>query len=163
MLDKITVANLLNNEINPMTQFDPVWYRIPHCHHNILIIGVMGHRKQQSFNRRLENSFFFQVYLISVQPKTFASPHRYFTSSRAAVVTLASGQRTSIVLSHQNHTSPQPCTAASHWGFVSVSSAIKYTKSQRVFWLSQDIVHILTSRLAIAVYNCTITKSTNKI
>ena len=105
------------------------------------IVIVMGHRKQQSFNRRLENSFFFQVYLISVQPKTFASPHRYFTSSWAAVVTLASGQRTSVISSYQNNASPQPRTAASHWGFVSVSSAIKYAKSQRVFWLSQDIVH----------------------
>ena len=122
----------------------------------------MGHRKQQSSNRRLENSFFFQVYLISVQPETSASPHRYFTSSWAAVVTLASGQRTSVVASYQNHASPQPRTAVSHWSFVSVSSAIKYTNPERVFWLSQDIVHTLTSRVAIAVYNCTTIKFTSK-
>ena len=40
MLDKITEADLLNNEINPITQFDHTWYSIPHCHYNILIIGL---------------------------------------------------------------------------------------------------------------------------
>ena len=40
MLDKLTVADLLNNETSPITQFDHVWYSIPHCHPNILIIGL---------------------------------------------------------------------------------------------------------------------------
>ena len=40
MLDKITVADLLNNEINPITQFGHVSYSVPHCDHNILIIDL---------------------------------------------------------------------------------------------------------------------------
>ena len=84
--------------------------------------------------------------------------HRYFPISWVAAVMLVSGQRTSVVSLYQNHANHQPCTAASHWGLVNVSSDVKYTKFQWVFWLSQDIVHALTLKLAIAVYNCTIQK-----
>ena len=85
-------------------------------------------------------------------------PHRCSTNSWAAAVTLASGQRTSIVSSYQNHASPQPRTAASHCGLDNVSNAKKYKKSHRAFWESQDIVHTVTFRGAMVVYNRTITE-----
>ena len=108
-----------------------------------------------SWNKRLEQTPFFSKFS-DLRSTYNHKSHRYFTISWAAVVMLASGQRTSVVSLYQNHASPQPRTAASHWGLVNVSSDVKYTKSHRVFWLSQDIVHTLTLKLAIAVYNCTI-------
>ena len=85
-------------------------------------------------------------------------PHRCSTNSRPAAVMLASGQRTSIVSSYQNHASPQPRTAASHCGLDNVSNAKKYKKSHSAFWESQDIVHTVTFRGAMVVYNRTITE-----
>ena len=78
-------------------------------------------------------------------------PHRCSTNSRAAAVMLASGQRTSMVSSYQNHASPQPHTAASHCGLDNVSNAKKYKKSHSAFWESQDIVHTVTFRGAMVV------------
>ena len=83
-------------------------------------------------------------------------PHRCSTNSWAAAVMLASGQRTSIISSYQNHASPQPRTAASHCGLDNVSNAKKYKKSHRAFWESQDIVHTVTFRGPMVVYNRTI-------
>ena len=85
-------------------------------------------------------------------------PHRCPTNSWAAAVTLASGQRTSIVSSYQNHASPHPRTAASHCGLDNVSNAKKYKKSHRAFWESQNTVHTVTFRGAMVVYNRTITE-----
>ena len=59
MLDKITVTDLLNNEINPITQFDDAWYSIPYCHHNILIYGL-------SFANILEKMFTLYFWYISL-------------------------------------------------------------------------------------------------
>ena len=88
-------------------------------------------------------------------------PHRCSTNSQAAAVMLASGQRTSMVSSYQNYASPQPRTAASHCGLDNVSNAKKYKKSHRAFWESQDIVHTVTFRGAMVVYNRTITEKKN--
>ena len=63
-----------------------------------------------------------------------------------------------MVSSYQNHASPQARTAASHCGLNNVSNAKKYKKSHRAFWESQDIVHTVTFRGAMVVYNCTITE-----
>ena len=91
-------------------------------------------------------------------------PHRCSTNSRAAAAMLASGQRTSMVSSYQNHASPQPRTAASHCGLDKVSNAKKSKKSHRAFWESQDIVHTVTFKGAMVVYNRTITEKTyNKL
>ena len=116
----------------------------------------MGHRKQQFVKQKTKQTPFFSRF-IGLRSTYNHKSHRYFTISWAAAVMLASGQRTSVVSSYQNHASPQPCTAASHWGLVNVSSDVKYTKF-RVIWLSQDIVHAFTLKLAIAVYNCTTQK-----
>ena len=119
---------------------------------------VRDHLKQRSLDKRQTTSFFSKF--IAGLRSTYKSHkfHRYFIISLAPAVMLASGQRTSVVSSYQNHASPQPFTAASHWGLVKVSSDVKYTKFQRDFWLSQDIVHAFTLKLAIAVYNYTIQK-----
>ena len=85
----------------------------------------------------------------------YSRPHRCSTNSWAAAVMLATGQRTSMVSSYQNHASPQPRTAASHCGLNNVSNAKKYRKSHLAFWLSQDIVHTVTFRGAMVVYNRT--------
>ena len=85
-------------------------------------------------------------------------PHRCSTNFWAAAVTLALGQRTSIVSSYQNHASPQPRTAASHCDLDNVSNVKKYKKSHCAFWESQDIVHTVTFRGAMVVYNRTITE-----
>ena len=118
---------------------------------------VKGHCKQQFVKQKTKQTPFFSKF-IDLRSTYNHKSHRYFTISWAAAVMLASGQRTSVVSSYQNHTSPQPCKAASHWGLVKVSSYMKYTKFEWVFWLSQDIVHAFTLKLAIAVYNCTIQK-----
>ena len=85
-------------------------------------------------------------------------PHRCSTNFWAAAVTLALGQRTSIVSSYQNDASPQPRTAASHCGLYNVSNVKKYKKSHCAFWESQDIVHTVTFRWAMVAYNRTITE-----
>ena len=85
-------------------------------------------------------------------------PHRCSTNFWAAAVTLALGQRTSIVSSYQNDASPLPRTAASHCGLDNVSNVKKYKKSHCAFWESQDIVHTVTFRGAMVVYNRTITE-----
>ena len=85
-------------------------------------------------------------------------PHRCSTNFWAAAVTLALGQRTSIVSSYQNDASPQPRTAASHCGLDNVSNVKKYKKSHCTFWESQDIVHTVTLKGAMVVYNRTITE-----
>ena len=106
--------------------------------------------------------FLFPSLLILVQPTTLHSmhsrPHRCSTNFWAAAVTLALGQRTSIVSSYQNHASPQPRTAVSHCGLDNVSNVKKYKKSHCAFWESQDIVHTVTFRGAMVVYNRTITE-----
>ena len=83
-------------------------------------------------------------------------PHRCFTNFWAAAVMLASGQRTSIVSSYQNDASPQPRTTASHCGPDNVSNEKKQEKSHCPFCESQDMVHTVTFRGAMVVYNRTI-------
>ena len=85
-------------------------------------------------------------------------PHRCSTNFWAATVTLASGQRTSIVSSYQNDASPQPRTTASHCGLDNVSNEKKYEKSHCAFCESQDIVHTVAFRGAMVIYNRTITE-----
>ena len=92
---------------------------------------VTGHRKQQIelYRRQTNTDFFFQVYSYNLRSTYKTSmhghPHRCSTNLWAAAVTLASGQRTSIVSSYQNDASPQSRTTASHCGLANVSNEKK--------------------------------------
>ena len=85
----------------------------------------------QATNRVVQKTnkhcFFFQVYWSSfnLQQSMHGRPHRCSTNFWAAAVTLASGQRTSIVSSYQNDASPQPRTTASHCSLDNVSNEKK--------------------------------------